>query len=92
MEPYMSKKAAAAAVAATKTAIRTKESKPKVTKLGRLEAMLRRPAGATIEQLSKALDWQMHSVRGAIAGSLKKKGIKVTSEQPENGKRVYRIA
>ena len=86
----MSKKTAA--VALPKTAPRTKEPKPKVTKLGRLEAMLRRPAGATIEQMSKALDWQTHSVRGAIAGSLTKKGIKVSSEQPENGLRVYRIA
>lgn len=86
----MSKKVAA--VAAPKTVTLTKEPKPKVTKLGRLEAMLRRPAGATIQQLSKALDWQTHSVRGAIAGSLKKKGIKVSSEQPENGLRVYRIA
>lgn len=86
----MSKKTAT--VAAPKVAPRTKEPKPKVTKLDQLEAMLRRPAGATIEQLSKALDWQTHSVRGAIAGSLKKKGIKVSSEQPENGLRVYRIA
>ena len=31
-------------------------AKPK-TKLGRLEAMLRRPDGATIEQISKSLDW-----------------------------------
>ena len=90
MEPDMSKKTAA--VGAPKTALRSKESKPKVTKLSRLEAMLRRPAGATIEQLTKALDWQTHSVRGAIAGSLKKKGIKVSSERPENGLRVYRVA
>jgi hypothetical protein len=90
MEPKMSKKAAA--VAAPKITPQTKEHKPKATKLGRLEAMLRRPAGATIQQLSKALDWQTHSVRGAIAGSLKKKGIKVSSERPENGLRVYRIA
>ena len=41
-----------------------KSLKPaKKTKLAQLEAMLRRPAGATIEQLSKALDWQAHSVR-----------------------------
>jgi hypothetical protein len=89
MEPDMSKKKAAAG--STKTTPRKKESKPKVTKLGRLEAMLQKPAGATIAQLSKALNWQTHSVRGAIAGALKKKGISVTSEQPESGPRVYRI-
>ena len=53
--------------------------------------MLRQPAGATIEQLGKSLGWQSHSVRGAIAGSLKKKGIAVTSDRPEGGERIYRI-
>jgi hypothetical protein len=63
------------------------------TKLGQLEAMLRRPDGATIEQLSKFLNWQMHSVRGAMSGTLKKKqGLTVTSEKMEGGNRVYRIA
>ena len=42
------------------------------TKLGQLEGMLRRPAGATIVQLAKALSWQAHSVRGAMSGALKK--------------------
>jgi hypothetical protein len=37
------------------------------TKLGQLEWMLRRAEGATIDQIAKALDWQMHSVRGAIS-------------------------
>jgi hypothetical protein len=63
------------------------------SKLGRLEAMLRRPDGATIEQLSKALDWQAHSVRGAMSGALKKRqGLSVASEKREDGTRVYRIA
>jgi hypothetical protein len=53
--------------------------------------MLRQPNGATIEQLGKSLGWQSHSVRGAIAGSLRKKGITVTSEKPEGGERIYRI-
>jgi hypothetical protein len=63
------------------------------SKLGRLEAMLRRPDGATIEQLSKALGWQAHSVRGAMSGALKtKQGLSVASEKREDGTRVYRIA
>ena len=73
------------------TRVTRRKLEPKITKLGRLEAMLRKPEGATIEQLSKALDWKTHSVRGAIAGSLKKKGISVSNEQPESGMRVYRI-
>jgi hypothetical protein len=62
------------------------------TKLGRLEGMLRRPEGATIGQIAKALDWQLHSVRGAISGSLKKQqGLTVVAEKIANGDRVYRI-
>lgn len=75
----------------------TKASKPAdaatKTKLGQLEAMLQRPEGATIAQLSKALDWQAHSIRGAMSGSLKKKqGLKITASKEEGADRVYRIA
>lgn len=70
-----------------------KISKPKTTtKLSRLEAMLRGPEGATIEQMVKALQWQSHSVRGAIAGALKKKGCSVTSAVNDSERRIYRIA
>lgn len=63
------------------------------TKQALLIEMLRRPKGATIEQIVKATGWQPHTVRGAIAGALKKKlGLTVTSEKPEGGLRVYRIA
>jgi hypothetical protein len=63
------------------------------TKLGQLEGMLRRPEGSTIAQIAKALDWQLHSVRGAISGSLKKKqGLTVVAEKAADGERVYRIA
>lgn len=69
-----------------------KTSKPKATKLSRLETMLRRPAGATVAQLSKALAWQAHSVRGAMAGALRKKGCAITSEVGADQVRIYRIA
>ena len=63
------------------------------TKLGRLEDMLRRKEGATIGQIAKALEWQLHSVRGAISGSLKKKqGLTIVAEKVADGDRVYRIA
>ena len=62
------------------------------TKLGRLEGMLMRAEGATIGQIAKALDWQLHSVRGAISGSLKRKrGLTVVAEKIADGERVYRI-
>lgn len=62
------------------------------TKLAQLEAMLRRPEGAAIRQLSKALGWQTHSIRGAMSGLLKKKReLKITSSKVEGSERVYRI-
>ena len=90
----MSKKKSVSTEAAVTSARARKQaaSKPK-TKLAQLEAMLRRPDGATIEQISKLLDWQTHSVRGAMSGALKKKqGLTITSEKTGDGRRVYRIA
>jgi len=63
------------------------------SKLSKIEAMLRRPEGATIAQLTKALHWQPHSVRGAMSGALKKKqGLTITATKTEQADRVYRIA
>jgi len=65
----MSKKKHVSTEAPTTGTKRRKQaaSRPK-TKLAQLEAMLRRPDGATVEQISKSLDWQKHSVRGAMSG------------------------
>jgi hypothetical protein len=63
------------------------------TKQARLIEMLKRPKGASIDEIVEALDWQPHTVRGAIAGALKKKlGLDVTSEKSDKRGRVYRIA
>jgi Protein of unknown function (DUF3489) len=63
------------------------------SKLAQLEAMLRRPDGATVDQIGKALHWQKHSVRGAMSGALKKKrGLTIASEKTQDGRRIYRIA
>ncbi len=56
------------------------------TKQATLIAMLRAPDGATIEEIMAATDWQSHTVRGAIAGALRKRlGLEVTSEKVEDG-------
>ena len=88
------KKSVPAETVGTSSATRKATSVPKPkTKLARLEVMLRRPDGATIEQISKSLDWQAHSVRGAISGALKKKqGLTIASEKTDDGRRIYRIA
>jgi hypothetical protein len=75
---------------------RTKEPKAHRTRDGskqaQLIAMLRRAKGATIDEIVNALEWQPHTVRGAIAGALKKKlSLEVTSEKDEKRGRIYRI-
>jgi hypothetical protein len=54
--------------------------------------MLRRPEGATVDEVASAMGWQRHTVRGLFSGTLKKKlGLTLASAQEERG-RVYRIA
>ena len=55
--------------------------------------MLQRPQGATIAEIMASTGWQPHTVRGALAGALKKRlGLTVTSEKVETRGRIYRIA
>ena len=61
------------------------------TKHARIIAMLRAPGGTTIAAIMTATDWQQHSVRGFLAGVVRKKlGLNLVSEQTDKG-RVYRI-
>ena len=61
------------------------------SKQARLVEMLKRPEGVTITEAAEELDWQHHTVRGALAGALKKKlGLEITSEKVEDRGRVYR--
>ncbi|MGB8364831.1 MAG: DUF3489 domain-containing protein [Rhizomicrobium sp.] len=65
---------------------------PTKGKLATIISMLRKAPGASIAALCDATEWQAHSVRGAISGTLKKKlGLKVESVK-RNGVRFYRIA
>ena len=55
--------------------------------------MLRSADGATVDDIAEATGWQRHTVRGAIAGAIKKKlGLDVLSEKVEGRGRVYRMA
>lgn len=54
--------------------------------------MLRLPAGASISAMMNATGWQQHSVRGFLAGVVRKKlRLNLTSDKLDNGQRVYRI-
>ena len=63
---------------------------PQASKLEQIVAMLSRPEGASLAELVAATGWQAHSVRGALAGSLKRKGHAILSEKIA-GERRYRI-
>ncbi|WP_340149841.1 DUF3489 domain-containing protein [uncultured Sneathiella sp.] len=67
-----------------------KAATAKPSKLDRMITLLRQKNGTSLEELCKLTGWQAHSVRGAIAGSLKKKGHVITSEKID-GVRRYRI-
>jgi len=62
------------------------------SKQARVITMLGTPQGATIKSLSNATGWQAHSVRGFLAGVIRKRlKLKLSSEKLD-GIRIYRIA
>ncbi len=80
--------------ASTKKTVRNpSEAKPKPTKSQKILALLRRSKGATIVELSKASNWQAHSVRGFLSGTVKKRmELELLSERDAKGIRRYRLA
>ncbi len=55
-------------------------------------SLLERPKGASITEIQGALGWQAHSVRGFLAGTVRKMpGVTLVSDKIENGPRRYRI-
>jgi hypothetical protein len=52
------------------------------TKQAKMIELLKRPEGATVEQIAEATGWQHHTIRGAISGALKKKlGLNVEASR-----------
>jgi len=74
----------------TRSALSKTSTRPD-SKYARILAMLRTPAGATVAAIMTATEWQQHSVRGFLAGVVRKKlGLNLVSESTYKG-RVYRI-
>jgi len=83
------KKAAKAPKAAkpAKTAAGTREG----SKTAEVVAMLQRKNGATLEEIMDKMGWLKHTVRGFMAGAMKKAGYTVESFKTDKGERTYRI-
>ena len=81
------------AAAAAKTPVKADEPKvERLTKQERVLTLLSQPEGASIEEMIQATDWQQHSVRGFLAGTVKRKlGFSLTSAKPNGGVRRYHI-
>ena len=62
------------------------------SKTAKILDLLKRKDGATLADLMKATDWQAHSVRGFLSGTLRKKmGLDVASTKSEDGERRYSV-
>jgi hypothetical protein len=61
------------------------------TKQSRVIAMLQSPGGVTIAAMMKATSWQQHSVRGFLAGVVRKRLKLKLGSKKIDGERVYRI-
>lgn len=75
---------------ATDVGVQAEAPSAMVSKLDQVVALLSRPQGASLAEVCTATGWQTHSVRGALAGSLKRKGHVVTSDKVD-GVRRYRV-
>jgi Protein of unknown function (DUF3489) len=61
------------------------------SKKAQVIALLQRKNGATLEEIMLTMRRQRHTVRGFMAGAMKKAGYAVESFKPEGGERTYRI-
>ena len=62
------------------------------SKTAQVVALLHRKNGATLAEIMEKMGWQKHTVRGFMAGAMKKAGYTVESFKPEGGERTYRIS
>jgi hypothetical protein len=61
------------------------------SKTAQVVALLKRENGATLGEIMQKMGWLKHTVRGFVAGAMKKAGYTVESFKPEGGERTYRI-
>jgi hypothetical protein len=61
------------------------------SKTAQVVAMLQRKDGATLAEIMDQMGWQKHTVRGFMAGAMKKAGYTVESFKSDKSERTYRI-
>jgi hypothetical protein len=62
------------------------------SKTAKILDLLKRPGGSTARELLKATNWQPHSLRGFLSGTVgKKMGLALMSTKGEDGERVYAL-
>ena len=76
---------------APKAAMPKAEGPREGSKMAQVIAMMERRNGATLAEIMKKMGWKRHTVRGFVAGAMKKAGYTVESFKPEDGERTYRI-
>jgi hypothetical protein len=86
----------------TNSTTRTKSAKSKSaapsrrkvapSRLDQLQQLVTREGGASISEMTSATGWQQHSVRGALAGALRKRGLSITSEKIDGVRRYHAAA
>ncbi|MEZ5900022.1 MAG: DUF3489 domain-containing protein [Hyphomicrobiaceae bacterium] len=91
-KPKATEKSSSKHTVASKVEPNDEQHTARVTKQDRILTLLRRRDGATITEMMEASGWQQHSVRGFLAGTIKKKlGLALTSSKTAGGLRRYRI-
>jgi len=64
----------------------------RTSKSAALIEMLKRPKGATIDEIAKRFGWLPHTTRAAVSVQTRKAGLRIETEKVEGRGRVYRAA